>query len=221
MNARHIASILTVIGVIGLTFALTISTYGQSGIIVNGADTVRNTAVSSLQGLIDSISGVQPHIVVQYANGVRPFSLSAVPSALETLVGQLAPRVVFQYANANRRQLLVYPVALIGDTAPPQGSNITAKPAGETSATVTWVTDEYADSTVRCGTQPGNYTMTFSDPLYVKPHSITLTGLTAGVTYYCVCSSADPSGNTYQSQEFSFEQVEEVFIYLPLVLRNK
>ena len=130
-------------------------------------------------------------------------------------------RFVFEFAKANRYITLSFPVDLINDTTPPQGSNITVRPAGETSTTITWTTDEYADSTVKCGTQPGNYTMTFSDPLYVKQHSITLTGLTPGTTYYCICRSTDQSGNTYQSQEFSFEQAEETFIYLPLVLRNK
>lgn len=74
---------------------------------------------------------------------------------------------------------------------------------------------------VKCGTQSGMYTMTFSDPLYVRVHAVTLTGLTAGTMYYCQISSTDLSGNTYQSQEFSFEQVEELFIYLPLVLREQ
>ena len=62
--------------------------------------------------------------------------------------------------------------------------------------------------------------MTFSDPLYAKVHVVTLTGLTAGTTYYCQISSTDLSGNTYQSQELSFEQLENFFIYLPLVLRR-
>ena len=94
------------------------------------------------------------------------------------------------------------------------------KPEGETSTTVSWTTDEYADSTVECGTQSGTYTLTFSDPLYARVHAVTLTGLTAGTTYYCQITSTDLSGNPYQSQEFSFEQVEELFIYLPLVLRS-
>jgi len=171
--------------------------------------------------LNDLLTTLQPRFVIEFARANKYYALTPIPSQLDTLLGQITPRFVLEFAKANRYITLSFPLNLINDTTPPQGSNITAKSAGETSATVTWVTDEYADSTVRCGTQPGNYTMTFSDPLYVKPHSITLTGLTAGTTYYCVCSSTDPSGNTYQSQQFSFKQVEEVFIYLPLVLRNK
>jgi len=251
MHARHILPVLALASTVILISTLSFPVFGQSGIVVNNADAIQNTSVSISQDLVDLANSIQPRIVTQYANTVCKLNLSNLPAALHalleqltvrivfqyvdtnrvvnlssseilpTLLEQIAPRIIFQYANTTRHLLLGFPVDLINDTTPPQGSNITAKSAGETSATVTWVTDEYADSTVRCGTQPGNYTMTFSDPLYVKPHSITLTGLTAGTTYYCVCSSTDPSGNTYQSQQFSFKQVEEVFIYLPLVLRNK
>ncbi len=171
--------------------------------------------------LNDLLATLQPRFVIQFARANKFYSLTPIPSQLDTLVGQIAPRFVLQFAKANRYVALSFPVTLINDTTSPQGNNITVKPAGETSTTITWTTDEYADSTVRCGTQSGNYTMTFFDPLYVKQHSITLTDLTPGMTYYCVCSSTDLSGNTYQSQEFSFEQAEESFIYLPLVLRNQ
>jgi hypothetical protein len=171
--------------------------------------------------LNDLLTTLQPRFVIEFARANKYYALTPVPSQLNTLLGQIAPRFVLEFAKANSYITLSFPVALINDTTPPQGSNITVKPAGETSTTITWATDEYADSTVRCGTQSGNYTMTFSDPLYVKQHSITLTDLTPGTTYYCVCSSTDQSGNTYQSQEFSFEQAEETFIYLPLVLRNR
>lgn len=171
--------------------------------------------------LKDLLTTLQPRFVIEFARANKFYTLTPIPSQLDTLIGQIAPRFVFEFAKANRYMTLSFPVDLINDTTPPQGSNITVKPAGETSTTITWATDEYADSTVRCGTQSGNYTMTFSDPLYVKQHSITLTDLTPGTTYYCVCSSTDLGSNTYQSQEFSFEQAEETFIYLPLVLRNK
>jgi len=171
--------------------------------------------------LNDLLATLQPRFVIEFARANKYYALTPIPSQLDTLLGQIAPRFVLEFAKANRYITLSFPVALINDTTPPQGSNITVKPAGETSTTITWITDEYADSTVRCGTQSGNYTMTFSDPLYTKQHSITLTDLTPETTYYCVCSGTDLSGNAYQSQEFSFEQVEETFIYLPLVLRNK
>jgi len=191
-------------------------------IVFQHAHSNRHITLASIPtALSDRLANIQPRLIIQHAHANRYLDLTPPTAQLDTLLSQLLPRIVFQHAHANRLIEMHYPVALIGDSTPPQGSNITVKPAGETSTTITWTTDEYADSTVRCGTQSGNYTMTFSDPLYVKQHPITLTDLTPGTTYYCVCSSTDLSGNTYQSQEFSFEQTEETFIYLPLVLRNK
>ena len=125
--------------------------------------------------LNDLLSTLQPRFVIEFSRANKFYTLTPVPSQLDTLIGQIAPRFVFEFAKANRYMTLSFPVDLINDTTPPQGSNITVKPAGETSATITWTTDEYADSTVRCGTQSGNYTMTFTDPLYVKPAILIMT----------------------------------------------
>jgi hypothetical protein len=171
--------------------------------------------------LEDLLDAMEPRFVMEFANANKVYDLTPIPAQFNTLLEQVAPRFVLEYANANRDLALAFPVDLINDTTPPQGTNIEAEPSGDTSTIVSWTTDEYADSTVECGTQSGTYTMTFSDPLYVKVHAVTVTGLTPGTTYYCQISSTDLSGNTYQSQEFSFEQAEETFVYLPLVLRNR
>ena len=159
--------------------------------------------------LSDLLAGIQPRLIFQHAQANRYLALTSPPTQLNTLVAQLLPRIVFQHAHANRNIEIRYPVALIGDTTPPQVSQISVEMLGENNAIVTWTTDEYADSTVQCGIAPGAYTMTFFDPLYVKQHDVTLTGLTAGTTYYCRCSSTDLSGNTTHSQEFSFEQAAQ------------
>jgi hypothetical protein len=173
---------------------------------------------TALEDLLDAMA---PRFVMEFANANKVYDLTPIPAELDTLLGQVAPRFVLEYANANREIGLVFPIDLIDDNTPPQGSTIEIETAGETSTIISWTTDEYADSTVECGTQSGTYTMTFSDPLYVKVHAVIVTGLTPGTTYYCQISSTDLSGNTYQSQEFSFEQAEETFVYLPLVLRNR
>jgi len=172
---------------------------------------------SALNDLLDAMG---PRFVMESANTNEVYDLTPIPTQLDTLLGQIAPRFVLQFANANRELALAFPVDLIDDITPPQGTSIEAEPTGDTSTTVSWTTDEYADSTVECGTQSGAYTMTFSEPLYVKVHAVTVTGLTPGTTYYCQVSSTDLSGNTYQSEEFTFVQKDERFIYLPLVLRQ-
>jgi|GEM_PF-803603 len=156
--------------------------------------------------LNDLLVTLQPRFVMQFAHANRHIALTPVPAQLNTFLEQLLPRFTIQFAHANQEFTLHYPIALIGDTVSPQVSQVDVEGIGEDSAIVTWATDEYADSTVRCGTESDIYTMTFSDPLYVEQHAVTLTGLTPGTVYYCICSSTDMSGNTTHSQEFNFEQ---------------
>jgi len=191
-------------------------------VVTDQANTIRHSDLPALPASLQTVLGqVSRRVAVEYANNIRHEKLLPLSTALQTLLGQVSDRIVFQYANTNRELRLSYPGTLVNDTTPPQVTQIAVNMMGEDSAIVTWTTDEFADSTVKCGTQSGNYTMTFSDPLYVKQHTLTLTGLAAGTTFYCVCRSADLSGNTYQSQEFHFEQTEEIFVYLPLVLRSR
>jgi hypothetical protein len=251
MNARKAILLLAVI-LSALAFAMPIASESNDHVIVNNVDEVRETSVSMTPNLSDSLAGVRPRIVLQYANQLRPIGLAtvpsplqtlldhvsdriivqyantirqddlaAVPSALQTLLGQVSDRIILQYANANRGLQLVYPVALINDTTSPQVSGIAASMMGSDSAIITWTTDEFATSAVLYGTQPGVYPQTVSDPLYAKQHKITLTGLTPGTTYYYYkVRSTDRSGNTTTSSEQSFTAQVEVYVYLPLVMRN-
>ena len=180
------------------------------------------TLTSLPTALDDLLATLQPRFVMEFANANKVYDLTPMPNQLGSLLlDNLKPRFILQYANANRELSLSFPVDLIGDSEAPQTSEIELATTGAYTATVTWTTDEYADSIVECGTESGAYTMTFSDTRYVKVHAVTLTGLTPDTTYYYRISSTDLSGNTYQSEEFSFEQSEEKFIYLPLVLRSK
>jgi len=190
-----------------------------TGFIITSADDTNTLSFTPSTVLGTLINQVAPRFVVEFANTSRYYTLTPIPAQLNTLLVQVAPRFVLEFANTNRNISLNYPTALINDTTPPQISAIETETAGTTSTNISWTTDEYATSTVKCGTQPGIYTINFSTPLYVKLHTVTVMGLTAGSTYYCRISGADLSGNTSQSQEFAFEQVEESFTYLPLVIR--
>ena len=80
------------------------------------------------------------------------------------------------------------------DTTPPVISAISASP-GSTTAAITWTTNENSTSVVLFGTSPGNLNLSASDPALVTTHSITLTGLAMGTSYYFRVSSADSAGN--------------------------
>jgi hypothetical protein len=192
-------------------------------IMFQHAQANRQIALTSIPSALNNLlAEMTPRIMFQHAQANRHLDLTRVPGQLNTLLAQMLPRHIIQHAQANRFLALGYPRTLIGDTTPPQITQIDVTIQGTQNAVVTWTTNEFADSTVRCGTGPGNYTMTFSDPLYVKQHAVTLTGLVTGTTYYCRARSTDLSGNTTQSPEFSFEQeqTEEMFVFLPLVLRR-
>ncbi len=246
MNARRIIPLLALAALIAI---LAIPAHGQTGIIVNNADTVRQEGVRLDSGLSSATRSVGPRIVLlyantkreeriaalpadlrtlfaqvpariilQYANTMRRTSLIAPPTDLRTLFGQVADRIILQYANTSRQMTLVYPVALIGDTVPPQIRDVrTQSVVG--GVKVTWTTDEFATSEVRFGIAQGAYTQTASDPLFDKTHALTLTGLTAGRTYYFVVRGADRSGNQAQSGEYQVKV--QTKMHLPVMLRGR
>lgn len=76
---------------------------------------------------------------------------------------------------------------------------------GTRSATVNWETDRNADSKVAFGTKSGNY---FSTEAYNSTatgnHSVELTNLNPGTTYYYIAKWTDEDGNTGQSAELAF-----------------
>jgi hypothetical protein len=220
MNARLALPLLAGLAVTALMLALAMPVAGQSGgIQVNNADAMRTTSMSQSSGLNSLLSGVSLRIVTQYANALRYIGLSAPSSSFQSLLNQTAQRIVLLAANAARQMGMVYPRELVNDGAAPVISGATAAPAAG-GIRITWTTDEFADSTVIFGTQPGGYPQSRSDPLYVKSHAILLTGLAPGTYYYRV-QSRDLSGNLAQSAEGSFTagagSTQQV--YLPMLVR--
>jgi alpha-amylase len=95
----------------------------------------------------------------------------------------------------------------------PTISSVTASNINSTSATITWTTDEASNTVVEYGTTQ-NYGLTVSNASMVTSHSITLTGLTAGVTYYYQVKSTDAGGNTTVHSNHSFS-TGSVYNYTP------
>jgi len=114
------------------------------------------------------------------------------------------------------------------DTTPPTIENVDSYCIKLTTATILWDTDEIADSLVKYGTSPGNYTDNEYDSADVTSHSIDLTDLIENTTYYYVVKSTDPSNNSSESSEYSFTtyasgaQVMHVhYIYMYLETHGK
>jgi hypothetical protein len=90
-------------------------------------------------------------------------------------------------------------------TAPSLDSGPTAGSITTKKATITWSTSRTADSKVQYGTTSGSYnTVEPSNSSQVTGHSIQLTGLNPGTTYYYKAKWTDEDGNTGTSDEKSF-----------------
>ena len=95
-----------------------------------------------------------------------------------------------------------YAASYAVDTTPPLISNVVAAPGGSgTTATIAWDTDENAGSRVDYGTSAGSLTLSETDPALTGSHSVELTSLTRGVTYYYRVTSEDPSTNSATEPE--------------------
>ena len=102
--------------------------------------------------------------------------------------------------NANYWVDVVFQTTLPGDTTPPVISAVSAAPGtGGTTATITWTTNEPATSRVDYGIAPDALTLNATNGALVTNHSLPLTGLTAGTTYYYRVTSVDAATNSATS----------------------
>jgi PKD repeat protein len=89
------------------------------------------------------------------------------------------------------------------DTTPPAFSSVQATNISSSSVTITWNTDEPADSRVDYGTTT-SYGQSVTDDNMVTSHSMTLNNLTAETTYHYRVTSVDGSGNSGSSTDYTF-----------------
>ena len=93
----------------------------------------------------------------------------------------------------------------IPDVTPPVISNVVASSITNSSALITWDTDEYSNSIVKYDTDGGPvYDFMVSSTDLVMEHSVALTGLSPSTQYYYIVESADASDNTATSSEHTF-----------------
>lgn len=92
---------------------------------------------------------------------------------------------------------------LTSDTLPPVISNVQATGINNTSATITWTTNENSDSVVEYGTTTayGNNAVGVSS---VTDHSVVLSDLTPGTLYNFRVLSKDPANNLANSNNATF-----------------
>ena len=92
----------------------------------------------------------------------------------------------------------------LGDITKPVISSISSSGISSSSASITWNTDENANSTVNYGTNSSNLNSITADNSYAKVHSISLSSLASSTTYYYNVTSCDESNNCQSSGQNSF-----------------
>ncbi|GAH53691.1 unnamed protein product, partial [marine sediment metagenome] len=177
------------------------------------ANTIYQSNLLPSTDLINVAGSVTPRILAEYANSIYRSDLNEISTDLANLANEVPPKIIIEYANSNDYEKLIFPKELINDITPPIITNVTVTNITGNSATIIWDTDEIADSVVKYGKVSGVYTQSEEDSLFVKDHTIELTGLLPGTCYYFVVNSTDQSGNSAESSEYSFTTSGELEVF--------
>ncbi|WDT74630.1 MAG: fibronectin type III domain-containing protein [Candidatus Manganitrophus sp.] len=187
------------------------------------ADTVSPVLSSMAAGSITSTGAVITWTTneaataqVEYGTTTAYGSSSALRSTLltshtRTLSG-LAPSTLYHYRVISRDAAgntatsgdNTFTTAVAPDTTPPAISGISAGNLTPTSATVSWTTNESADTQIQYGPTTAYGSSTTLNTTLSTAHSQNLTGLTGATTYHYRVLSKDAAGNTATSGDNTF-----------------
>ena len=98
------------------------------------------------------------------------------------------------------------------ENIPPVITSVTNGAIDDVSAVITWTTDEAATSRVEYDNVSSSYKHSEEDSLFVKEHSLTITGLNASTTYYYRVNSTDKAGNSNESEEKNFTTASDTTV---------
>ncbi len=96
------------------------------------------------------------------------------------------------------------------DETPPVITDLQVVNITETSARILWTTNEPATTELRYGTTTDYGDGTFVDTTLTTDHVVDLSGLTPGVLYHFLVTSADASGNNTSSSDQSFTTLQNL-----------
>jgi len=117
-------------------------------------------------------------------------------------------------------ELLEFTTDASADLLPPVITDIRAV-AADSSAIITWNTDELADSFVEFGVDPALIDLKVGDTKDVTAHEMTLTNLAPGTTYHYIVGSTDRANNPpTESDTLSFATLAEADTTPPSVPFN-
>ncbi len=154
-------------------------------------------------------------VVGSYGSTATPFSRTVITGSSnslsvlspQTLAGQTYQFVSWSDGGAQTHTVVANAAATYTatfvDITPPTITNVKASSIVSNGATITWLTNEPADSRVEYGTTTSYGSSTALDPTLVTSHSQRLTGLQPGTIYHFRVISRDAAGNVTVSADFT------------------
>jgi hypothetical protein len=137
---------------------------------------------------------------VQYSNNGVVFYTSTVPPAYPLLLDTSLWSLNSTITNA----VIFNGGSVTVDTVPPVISNVVASAITSSSATISWNTNEPADSQVEYGVTSAYGSATSLNSAQVTTHSLTLSALTPLTLYHYRVKSKDAAGNPAVSGDSTF-----------------
>ena len=128
----------------------------------------------------------------------------AATGAWTVTTGEGTKTVFAQFSDAAGNWSASATDTIVLDTTPPTISNRTATNITSNSATITWTTNEVADSQVDYGQTTAYGATTPLDSSLALSHSVPIAGLVAGTPYHYRARSRDVAGNLTVSADGTF-----------------
>ncbi|MCK4522447.1 MAG: S8 family serine peptidase [Nanoarchaeota archaeon] len=153
----------------------------------------------------DNGSGVKKYIIYRNnTNIANTTSTGYNDSGLSGSTSYLYNVSAFDYAGNEGLANASLIVNTSEDVTPPIISNVLNTTITTSGATISWSTNENANSSVYYSTNSSNLNLTKDDSTLNTSHSISLTGLSASTTYFYKVGSFDAAGNSANSSIYNF-----------------
>lgn len=149
---------------------------------------------------------VSEHVVTYAHEGTLKENAERVYLTMNMVLPQKLKEVFLCIAAMAVLISLTVPAYAQADTDPPEISSVDVVEVSETSATITWTTNEDADSLVNYGLQE-DYGIIRQPEADRTSHTITLENLEPGRTYYFRVVSSDEEGNQGISADYQLQTV--------------